>query len=80
MKKSILICCIAIACSQLTSAQVGFGLKGGVNYNSLKVLPMRVQMSSRALIAKRDITQVFGCVLRLLWLVYIYGQSWSIQA
>ena len=34
MKKSILICCIAIACSQLTSAQVGFGLKGGVNYNS----------------------------------------------
>ena len=34
MKKSILICCIAIACSQLSRAQVGFGLKGGVNYNS----------------------------------------------
>ena len=34
MKKSILICCIAIACSQLTIAQVGFGVKGGVNYNS----------------------------------------------
>ena len=34
MKKSILICCIAIACSQFTRAQVGFGVKGGVNYNS----------------------------------------------
>ena len=34
MKKSILICCIAIACSQFTIAQVGFGVKGGVNYNS----------------------------------------------
>ena len=33
MKKSILICCIAIACSQFTRAQVGFGVKGGVNYN-----------------------------------------------
>ncbi len=34
MKKTILICCIAFACSQRTTAQVSFGLKGGVNYNS----------------------------------------------
>ncbi|EAR12897.1 hypothetical protein PI23P_09725 [Polaribacter irgensii 23-P] len=34
MKKSILIYCFILVCSQIATAQVGFGIKGGVNYNS----------------------------------------------
>ena len=34
MKKVILILCLAFGFSQISNAQVGFGIKGGVNYNS----------------------------------------------
>ena len=34
MKKVILMMCLAFAFSQTSSAQVAFGIKGGVNYNS----------------------------------------------
>ncbi|WP_439127786.1 porin family protein [Polaribacter sp.] len=34
MKKVILLICLAFAFSQTSSAQVSFGLKGGINYNS----------------------------------------------
>ena len=34
MKKVILMMCLAFAFSQTSSAQVAFGVKGGVNYNS----------------------------------------------
>ena len=34
MKKIILIICLTFALSQTSSAQLAFGLKGGVNYNS----------------------------------------------
>jgi len=34
MKKFFLLICLAFAFSQTTNAQVSFGLKGGINYNS----------------------------------------------
>lgn len=34
MKKIILVLCFAFGFSQLSSAQLNFGLKGGINYNS----------------------------------------------
>ncbi|MCI2228456.1 PorT family protein [Polaribacter sp. MSW13] len=34
MKKAILIICLAFAFSQTTTAQIQFGIKGGINYNS----------------------------------------------
>lgn len=34
MKKVILILCLAFGFSQISNAQVAFGVKGGVNYNS----------------------------------------------
>ncbi len=34
MKKVILILCLAFGFSQISNAQVAFGIKGGINYNS----------------------------------------------
>ena len=34
MKKVILIMCLAIGFSQISNAQIAFGVKGGLNYNS----------------------------------------------
>jgi hypothetical protein len=34
MKKVLLLICLIIACSQTSTAQIHFGIKGGVNYNS----------------------------------------------
>lgn len=34
MKKVILILCLAFGFSQMSNAQVAFGIKGGINYNS----------------------------------------------
>lgn len=34
MKKVILILCLAFGFSQVSNAQIGFGVKGGINYNS----------------------------------------------
>jgi hypothetical protein len=34
MRKVILILCVALACSQTLTAQKGFGIKGGINYNN----------------------------------------------
>ena len=34
MKKIILILCLAFGFSQMSNAQVAFGIKGGINYNS----------------------------------------------
>jgi hypothetical protein len=34
MKKTILIMCLAFGFSQISNAQIAFGLKGGLNYNS----------------------------------------------
>lgn len=34
MKKIFLLTCLAFAFSQTSNAQIGFGLKGGINYNS----------------------------------------------
>ena len=34
MKKFFLLTCLAFAFSQTSNAQIGFGLKGGINYNS----------------------------------------------
>ncbi|WP_088322886.1 porin family protein [Polaribacter tangerinus] len=34
MKKVILLVCLAFGISQTSSAQINFGLKGGINYNS----------------------------------------------
>jgi hypothetical protein len=34
MKKKFLLICLVVACSQTATAQIHFGIKGGVNYNS----------------------------------------------
>jgi hypothetical protein len=34
MRKVILILCVAFACSQTLTAQIDFGIKGGINYNN----------------------------------------------
>jgi len=34
MKKVFLLICLIVACSQTSTAQIHFGIKGGVNYNS----------------------------------------------
>ncbi|TXD51744.1 MULTISPECIES: porin family protein [unclassified Polaribacter] len=34
MKRIILVICLAFGCSQISSAQLDFGVKGGINYNS----------------------------------------------
>tara|TARA_B110001469_G_C9646141_1_gene326684 strand:+ start:2057 stop:2671 length:615 start_codon:yes stop_codon:yes gene_type:complete len=38
MKKGILLVCLAFAFSQTTNAQLNFGIKGGVNYNSESII------------------------------------------
>jgi hypothetical protein len=34
MKRIILVMCLAFGCSQISNAQLAFGVKGGINYNS----------------------------------------------
>ena len=63
MKKIILIICLIFGFSQMSNAQVDFGIKGGVNYNSNSIKETGQDVFDGAK-RKRVITLVFGYVLR----------------
>ncbi|KGL63599.1 hypothetical protein PHEL85_0636 [Polaribacter sp. Hel1_85] len=44
MKKVILILCLAFGFSQISNAQVAFGLKGGLNYNSNSIKEVKTDV------------------------------------
>jgi len=48
MKKTILIMCLAFGFSQISNAQIAFGLKGGLNYNSNSIKETSIDLFSEA--------------------------------
>jgi hypothetical protein len=48
MKKGILIMCLVLGFTQISNAQVAFGVKGGVNYNSNSIKEVQPDLFSGA--------------------------------
>ena len=62
MKKVFLMISLAFAFSQTSTAQLDFGVKAGLNYNSESIQSVSEDVFTGAE-AKLVTTQVFGCVL-----------------
>ena len=71
MKKGILLICLTFAFSQSTNAQLHFGIKGGVNYNSETIKKQLLKMFLKAQKVKQDTTQGSGYAQKSLYWEFI---------